>query len=38
MNSDDYRELIIELVKNLTDCDMLKSLFYIIQKVVGRGY
>ncbi len=38
MSNEDYKEIIIELVKNMTDTETLKSLFYIIQKIVGRGY
>lgn len=38
MNDEFYKELIIELVKDLSDSETLKALFYIIQKIVGRGY
>lgn len=38
MDNDTYKELIIELVKGMTDSEMLKSLFYIVQKIVGRGF
>lgn len=33
----DYKQLIIELVKRIEDENLLKSLFYIIQKIFGRG-
>jgi|GEM_PF-5849164 hypothetical protein len=38
MSNEDYKEIIIELIKNMTDNETLRSLFYIIQKIVGRGY
>lgn len=38
MGSEMYKELIIELVKNMTDCELLHSLFFIIQKMTGRGF
>lgn len=33
MDDNDYKKLTIELVKRINDSEMLKSLFYIIQKL-----
>lgn len=38
MDNNTYKELIIELVKDMTDNKLLKSVFYIIQKLMGQGY
>ena len=34
----DYKSLIIELVNRIEDDELLKSLFYIIQKIHKRGF
>lgn len=37
--SEEYcKEIIIELVKNMTDGKLLESLYYIIQKMAGREF
>ncbi len=33
----DYKKLIIELVDRIEDKKLLESIFYIIQKLFGRG-
>lgn len=33
----DYKEILIELIKRIDDEKILESLFYIIQKLFGRG-
>lgn len=33
----DYKEIIIELVGRINDEKTLESLFYIIQKMFGKG-
>lgn len=33
----DYKQLIIELVRRIDDENVLKSLFYILQKIHKRG-
>ena len=33
MDDNDYKKLTIELIKRINDSEMLKSLFYIIQKL-----
>ena len=38
MTNEDYKKLIIELLKPLEDNKLLESLFYVIQKLVGRGF
>lgn len=38
MDGEMCKELIIELVKNMTDCELLQSLFFIIQKIAGREF
>lgn len=37
MNADDYKKIIIELVKRINDLRLLESIYYIIQKL-GRGF
>ena len=33
----DYKEIIIELISRIDDEKMLECLFYIIQKIFGKG-
>lgn len=33
----DYKQLIIELIQKTEDEKLLESLFYIVQKLFGRG-
>lgn len=33
----DYKELIISLIQKIDDNKLLESIFYIIQKIIGRG-
>lgn len=33
----DYKQLIIEMINRIEDERIIKSLFYIIQKLLGRG-
>ncbi|SDP02669.1 hypothetical protein SAMN04515624_105161 [Eubacterium maltosivorans] len=33
----DYKEFIIGLIKKINDEKLLESLFYVIQKLIGRG-
>lgn len=37
MSDDDYKKIIIELVKRMDDSRLLESIYYIIQKL-GRGF
>lgn len=37
MNEEDYKNIIIEYVKRISDKRLLKSIYYIIQKLC-RGY
>lgn len=37
MNAEDYKNIIIEYVKRISDEKLLKSIYYIIQKIC-RGY
>ena len=33
----DYRELLITLIDRIDDDQIIESLFYIVQKIIGRG-
>lgn len=33
----DYKQMTIELIQRIEDEKLLKSIFYIIQKLFGRG-
>ncbi len=37
MSNEEYKKIIIELVKRINDSRLLESIFYIIQKL-GRGF
>lgn len=37
VGSMDYKELIVNLVQKIEDEKLLESIFYIIQKIIGRG-
>lgn len=38
MTNEDYKKLINELLKPIEDNKLLEALFYVIQKLVGRGF
>lgn len=38
MTNEDYKKLINELLKQIEDNKLLEALFYVIQKLVGRGF
>ena len=38
MTNEDYKKLIDELLKPIEDNKLLEALFYVIQKLVGRGF
>lgn len=33
----DYKDLIFEMIKQINDDKLLKSIYYILQKVIGKG-
>ena len=33
----DYKEMLIYLINELDDNRLMESLFYIVQKIIGRG-
>lgn len=33
----DYKEILIELIKRIEDEKVIESLFFIVQKIFGRG-
>lgn len=38
MTNEEYKELIMQLLENVEDNLLFESLFYLIQKIVGRGF
>lgn len=33
----DYKEMLVYLINELDDSRLIESLFYIVQKIIGRG-
>ena len=34
----DYKELLIATISRIEDKKLLESLFYIVQKIIGKGF
>lgn len=34
----DYKEMLVTIINRIEDHKLLESLFYIVQKIIGKGF
>lgn len=34
----DYKEMLVTIINRIEDQKLLESLFYIVQKIIGKGF